>query len=223
LKALATQLTIAEEKERRAIATDLHDQVGYSLSLANMQLNEILEVDSVVERTLLVKDISSILLKALQETRSLIFELSSPTMNEIGLAAAISEWLEEQIAKRHNLKIEFFDATDDNHRKTIDSNLRALLFRNVRELLTNVIKHSQAQNVRVQIISEGNCLKITVEDDGVGFNPDADNTKQKAAEGFGLFSIQERMTDLGGSFDIQSHPGKGCRMTLVSPPIAGKE
>jgi len=222
LKALATQLTIAEEKERRAIATDLHDQVGYSLSLANMQLNEILEVDSVVERTLLVKDISNILLKALQDTRSLIFELSSPTMNEIGLAAAISEWLEEQIVKRHDLKIEFVDATDDNHKKTLDSNVRALLFRNVRELLTNVIKHSRAQNVRVQIISEGSCLKITVEDDGVGFNPDADNTKQKAAEGFGLFSIQERMTDIGGSFDIQSHPGKGCRMTLISPPIAGK-
>jgi PAS domain S-box-containing protein len=222
LKALATQLTIAEEKERRVIATDLHDQVGYSLSLANMQLNEILEADSVVERTLLVKDISNILLKALQDTRSLIFELSSPTMNEIGLAAAISEWLEEQIAKRHDLKIEFIDATDDNHKKTLDSNVRALLFRNVRELLTNVIKHSRAQNVRVQIISEGSCLKITVEDDGVGFNPDADNTKQKAAEGFGLFSIQERMTDIGGSFDIQSHPGKGCRMTLISPPIAGK-
>jgi PAS domain S-box-containing protein len=222
LKALATQLTIAEEKERRVIATDLHDQVGYSLSLANMQLNEILEVDSVVERTLLVKDISNILLKALQDTRSLIFELSSPTMNEIGLAAAISEWLEEQIAKRHDLKIEFIDATDDNHKKTLDSNVRALLFRNVRELLTNVIKHSRAQNVRVQIISEGSCLKITVEDDGVGFNPDADNTKQKAAEGFGLFSIQERMADLGGSFDIQSHPGKGCRMTLISPPIVGK-
>ena len=223
LKALATQLTIAEEKERRAIATDLHDQVGYSLSLANMQLNEILEVDSVLERTLLVKDISNILLKALQDTRSLIFELSSPSMNEIGLAAAISEWLEEQITKRHDLKIEFFDATDDHHKKTLDSNVRALLFRNVRELLTNVIKHSRAQNVRVQIISEGSCLKITVEDDGVGFNPDADNTKQKAAEGFGLFSIQERMADLGGSFDIQSQPGKGCRMTLISPPIAGKK
>ena len=126
------------------------------------------------------------------------------------------------IAKRHDLKIEFNDATDDNHRKTLDSNVRALLFRNVREMLTNVIKHSRAQNVRVQIISEGSCLKITVEDDGVGFNPDADSTKQKQAEGFGLFSIQERMADLGGSFDIQSHPGKGCRMTLISPPIVGK-
>ena len=76
-------------------------------------------------------------------------------MNEIGLAAAISEWLEEQIAKRHNLKIEFVDAIDDNHRKSLDNNVRALLFRNVRELLTNVIKHSRAQNVRVRLISEG--------------------------------------------------------------------
>jgi PAS domain S-box-containing protein len=223
LKALAFQLTIAEEQERRTIAVDLHDHVGQSLALAHIQLDEILEAESVLERTLLVKDISRILLKALQDTRYLISDLSSPSMNQIGLAAAISEWLEEVIAKRRGLKTEFIDDTDDNHRKSLDNNVRALLFRNVRELLTNVIKHSRAQNVRVRLISEGSCLKIIVEDDGVGFNPDADNTKQKQAEGFGLFSIQERMDDLGGTFDIQSHPGKGCRVTLISPPIAGKK
>jgi signal transduction histidine kinase len=223
LKALAFQLTIAEEKERRTIAVDLHDHVGQSLALAHIQLDEILEAESVLERTLLVKDISRILLKAQQDARHLIFELSSPSMNEIGLAAAISEWLEEVIAKRRGLKTEFIDDTDDNHGKSLDGNVRALLFRNVRELLTNVIKHSRAQNVRVRLISEGSCVKIIVEDDGVGFDPDADNTKQKQAEGFGLFSIQERMDDLGGTFDIQSHPGKGCRVTLISPPLAGKE
>jgi len=223
LKALASQLTITEEKERSAIAADLHDHVGQSLALARMQLNGILAADSVLKRTILVKDVSNILLKTLQDTRHLIFELSSPAMNEIGLAAAISEWLEEHITKYHDPKTEFIDDIDDNHRKSLDSNVRALLFRNVRELLTNVIKHSRAHNVRVRLISEGTCIKIIVEDDGVGFDPDAVNTIQKQAESFGLFSIQERMADLGGSFDIQSHPGKGCRVTLISPPIAGKE
>ncbi len=149
LKALASQLTIAEEKERRTIAADLHDHVGHSLALARMQLNGILESDSDLERNILVKDISNIMLQALQDTRSLIFELSSPSMNEIGLGAAISEWLEEQIEKRHGLKTEFSDTIEKEHRKALDDNVRALLFRNVRELLTNVVKHARAKKVSV--------------------------------------------------------------------------
>jgi signal transduction histidine kinase len=221
LKALATQLTLAEEKERRAIAADLHDHVGHSLALARMQLNAILEAKSELERTILVKDISNLLLKALQDTRNLIFDLSSPAMNEIGLAAAISEWLEEQIAKRHGLRTEFIDNIDDKHRKILDKNVRALLFRNVRELLINVVKHARAHNVRVLLTESAEGVKIVVEDDGVGFDAEGSNPKQKQTEGFGLFSIQERMTDLGGSFDIQSQHGKGCRVTLTVPLSEG--
>jgi len=120
LKALASQLTLAEEQERRRISADLHDNVGHSLALARMQLSGILESESALERKILVKDLSNILLKALQDTRSLIFKLSSPSMNEIGLAAAISEWLEEQVEKRHNLKTELIDDICDGHRKNLD-------------------------------------------------------------------------------------------------------
>jgi signal transduction histidine kinase len=217
LKALATQITLAEERQRRAIAADLHDHVGHSLALARVQLNGILEAKSPLEQKILTQDISNILLKALQETRSLIFELSSPTMNERGLSAAISEWMEDQIEKRHGLKTEFSDTIDDAHRKSLDENVRSLMFRNVRELLTNVVKQARANTARVQLTDEANSLKIVVEDDGVGFTYRADNIKHKQTGGFGLFSIQERMADLGGSLDIQSEPGKGCRVILTLP------
>ena len=217
LKALAYQLTIAEEKERRVIAADLHDNVGHSLALARMQMNSILESESKLERTLLVKDISNIMLQALQETRSLMFDLSSPSMNEIGLSAAISEWLDDQIVNRYGLKTEFIDTIEDEHRITLDENVRALLFRNVRELLTNVVKHARAKNVSVQLKEKAHEVHISIEDDGVGFDTDTDYTTKDVVSGFGLFSIQERMTDLGGAVDIQSAPGKGCRVVLRLP------
>jgi PAS domain S-box-containing protein len=223
LKALASQLTLAEERERRAIAADLHDHVGHSLALARMQLESIPETKSELGKNILVKDVSSILLKALQDTRNLISELSSPSMHEIGLRAAVTEYLEEQIAKRHGLKTEFVDNIGDAHRKTLDENVRALLFRNVRELLVNVVKHARASKVRVHLTDVVDDLIITVEDDGVGFNPDGENFKAGPSGGFGLFSIKERMSDLGGTFDIRSEPGQGCRVTLTVPVGKGKE
>jgi PAS domain S-box-containing protein len=221
LKALASQLTVAEEKERRRIATDLHDHVGHSLALARMQMGGILECESEMGRTVLVKDVSNIMKQTLQEVRSLIFDLSSPSMNEIGLGAAISEWMEERMAKRHGLETKFVDKIGDDRRKTMDPNVRALLFRNVRELLTNVVKHARASKVCLCLLEENNAVKIIIEDDGIGFDASKLETKSGQNGGFGLFSIQERMTDLGGALEIKSKPGEGCRMVLVVP-LEGK-
>ncbi|MGB5423048.1 MAG: PAS domain S-box protein, partial [Desulfobacterales bacterium] len=223
LKALAAQLTIAEEKERRRIAADLHDHVGHSLALARMQLNGILESDSDLERTILVKDVSNIMLRALQETRSLIFELSTPSMDDIGLGAAISEWLEEQIEKRHGLKTECSGTIAKKHQKTLDENVQTLLFRSVRELLTNVVKHARANTVAVHLGEHDNDISITIEDDGIGFDRNALKSNHRQKGGFGLFSIQERMTNMGGTFDIQSEPGKGCRVVLTVPVGEGRK
>ena len=179
LKALAFQLTIAEEKERRAIAAGLHDHVGQWLALARMQLNGILETNSEKEKNNLVKDISDILLSALRQTRSLIFDLSSPSLHELGLPAATAEWLEDQIAKRHGLQTEFIDSLGANHKKYLDDDVRTLLFRNVRELLTNVVKHAKANKVCVHLKEETGMVKIIVEDDGIGFDLDVANEKEE--------------------------------------------
>jgi two-component system sensor histidine kinase EvgS len=217
LKTLATRLTFAEERERRSIAADLHDHVGHSLALARLQLNGVLEAQSELERTILVKDISHILLKSLQDTRNLIFELSSPSLNEIGLGAAVSEWLEEHAEKRYGLKTQFIDEIDERLRKTLDDNVRAVLFRNVRELVTNVIKHAKAQKVSIYLKNVDTMLTIIIEDDGAGFDTKSAIEPGEVKSGFGLFSIKERMADLGGSFDIRSEPGKGCRVVLTVP------
>jgi signal transduction histidine kinase len=138
-------------------------------------------------------------------------------MNEIGLSAAISEWLEDHIGKRHYLKTAFIEHIADDRYMTLDADARAMLFRNVRELLANVVKHARADSVRVCLTCDAAGVVIVVEDDGAGFDPADVDMKMREDGGFGLFSIHERMADLGGTFEIQSAPGRGARATLTLP------
>jgi signal transduction histidine kinase len=162
----------------------------------------------------LVKDISGILLKASQDTRSLIHELSPPSMEHLGLGAAISEWLEDYAGRRHGLETEFTDRTGD---VTLDGDLQTILFRSVRELLTNVIKHAKADRVSVLLESSAGGFKIAVKDDGAGFDVRRESRASRRRGTFGLFSIEERMTNLGGSLEIISEPGKGCEVIMFVP------
>jgi signal transduction histidine kinase len=165
----------------------------------------------------MLDDISDTLLKTLEDTQLLMLELSSPAMHEIGLSSAISEWLESQIEKRHSLKTEVIDNLPDNRRKTLTSNVRAILFRNVRELVVNVVKHARANKVSVRIEDRNSSIRIIVEDDGIGFEPRAVTQAGSKIGGFGLFSIEELMADLGGNLKIVSEPGKGCTAILSAP------
>lgn len=223
LKALASQLTVTEETERRRIAADLHDHVGQSLALVRMQIAMASKSVSDDGLTAELDDVSKTLLRTVQDVRHLMFDLSSPTMHELGLRAAISEWLEEQIEKRHGIKTKFFDIIGDRHKIALDENVRAILFRNVRELLTNVVKHAQANQVTVSMEHADDFLRIVVRDDGVGFDDSSGSQTVKPEGGFGLFSTKERMADLGGALEIESQPGKGCTAILSMPLDSGLE
>jgi PAS domain S-box-containing protein len=214
LRALASALTVAEERERHRIASDLHDHIGHSLALARMELDGITDSTPTTEMIGLVKDVSGILLKASQDTRNLIHELRSPSMEHLGLGAAVSEWLEDYAGRRHGLDTEFIDRTEDLR---LDDDLRTILFRSVRELLTNVIKHAKADRVSVLLESSAGGFKIAVKDDGVGFDVRTASRASRRKGGFGLFSIEERMTNLGGSLEIVSEPGKGCEVIMSVP------
>jgi signal transduction histidine kinase len=137
--------------------------------------------------------------------------------------AAISEFLEEQIGKRYRLKTEFIKDIHDSHIEVLDENTRAILFRNVRELLTNVVKHAKAEKVSVRLKAEDTMVTIVVEDDGVGFDPQAVIQPGEEKGGFGLFSVQERMENLGGAFEIVSEPRKGCKVIMTAPLKTGRD
>jgi signal transduction histidine kinase len=220
LKALASKLTMSEERERRRLATELHDHVGQSLAIARLQLASAKRNSSDPSCTLLLEEVSHTLLKAAQETRHLIFDLSSPAVKELGLQAAITDWLNERMPT-HGITAELVDHTDSAGALPLTDDQAALLFRHTRELLTNVIKHAKADRVKVEVTAADHEIHVAVQDNGVGYESNGVSGNGKDKGHFGLFSIRESMADLGGSLEIDTAPGQGCRAVLRMPVRKG--
>ncbi len=214
LKSLAHELTRTEERERRNIAADLHDHVGQSLAAMRMQLQSAQAESNGRKVSAVLDEVSDSLSQVIRDTRDIMSDLSSSTLNESGLSSAIAEWLEEKIGTRYSLETCF---DDDGQSKPLDEDTNAILFRSVRELLMNVIKHAKAGRVTVSIQRVRDTIKITIEDDGVGMDTKAAHGHSNDESGFGLFSIEERMKDLGGSLTLESSPGHGVRAILTIP------
>ncbi len=143
-----------------------------------------------------------------------MLDLTSPALNELGLAAALSGWLKQQVGERHGLQTVFDESSGD---LPLAEDTRAILFRNARELLTNAVKHAAAQKVTVTMVSSSGALRIRIQDDGIGFDPRAASRRPGGPRTFGLFSVHERMADMGGSLEIVSKPGEGTTATLIAP------
>lgn len=218
LRALASELTLTEERERRNIALDLHDQVGQSLAVMRMQLAMAQNESGSRKVVAILDEVSGALRAAIQDTRHVITDLNSPLIIELGLAAALSEWLTERIGKRYGLETQFID---DGDPKPLNEDTGAILFRSIRELLTNVVKHANAKRVSVSLQRRGSTIQIVVEDDGVGLTDGKHPKKDSTESGFGLFSIEERMSDLNGSLEIESHAGQGFKAILTAPLKSG--
>ncbi len=214
LKRLAAQLTLAEERERRRIAGELHDQVNQSLALAKIKLDSLHAAATSPPLAQALEDISGSIEKAIQNTRSLTFDLSYPILYELGFEAAVAEWLNEQVRDKHSIATEF---KDDGQPKPLDDDVRVLLFRNVRELLINVIKYANADKVRVSIRRTDDSIQVIVEDNGSGFDPTEVKSMAVTRSEFGLLSIRERLEEMGGCFEIESKPGAGCKATMTAP------
>lgn len=215
LKDLTKDLTIAEEKVRRQIAMDLHDNVGQMLASAHMQLSQVSQTDDPDKLSNNVEFISTTLSDAIQATREAIINLSPPQLNELGLSAAVHDYMKEQIEAKHNIITKFSGEEMDG---VFDENTRLLLFRSIRELMINVVKHAQATHLDVDFIENNGNLEITVSDDGVGFlyNPDLLRLKSNR---YGLFSIQERIADLGGTMVVKSEFDIGTTIILTVPVV----
>lgn len=214
LKALASKLTIAEEAERSCIAAELHDHVGQILAFSHIQIGRAQRLAKEEKLQGILEEISGQLLESIGYTKELVFDLSSPLLHELGLTTAIADWLEEHVSRKNGITTELIGSYQELF---LSKELRSILFRNVRELLTNVIKHAQASNVIVSLESNSSELNITVHDDGVGFQADAERPVAFTHPGFGLFSIRERLDDFGGSLTVVSSPGKGCKVRMTIP------
>ena len=214
LKALASQLTLAQENERRHIAIQLHDHIGQTLAFSRIQVARAKKYAAEGKLATILDEISQSLLTTIQDTKGLIFDLSPPLLNEIGLASAISNWLEDQVGKKNSIRVNFVYSGNE---LSLKNDIRSLLFRNVRELLFNIIKHAQATEVIVSLVNNEKELVIIVQDDGIGFEYDDKTNLVGIDSGFGLFSVKQQIEGLGGELEIVSKPGKGCKAILTVP------
>jgi signal transduction histidine kinase len=213
LRSLATELSRVEERERRHIASDLHDRIGQSLAMSKIRLGALRQMAAPTNLTQPIEELQTLIHQAIKDTRSLMFELSPPVLYELGFEASVAS-LTEQLHQQHDIPIHF---EDDGRPKPLGADLRFLLFKAVHELLLNVIKHSQARNARVVIERDGAQLQTVVEDDGVGFHPAEVGLRVSQTGGFGLFSIRERLSYHGGELQIESSPGHGTQVLLKAP------
>jgi PAS domain S-box-containing protein len=212
LASLTEELLLAEERERHRIALVLHDSIGQSLAFSKRELGVLQKKspESVRQGLEYVKEQIDL---AVRQTRDLTFELSPTTLHTFGLEAAVEE-LVEQLAAHENLRYHFETTEDD---KPLTEQIRTLLYRATRELLLNIVKHANARNVSICIDRQNKNVRMVIEDDGKGFDVSQLQRTARQQEGFGLFSIRERLTYVGGKFTIESQPGRGTKVTLVAP------
>lgn len=211
LRSVASELSLTEEQERRRLATDLHDHVGQILALAQIKLGAIRESASSSHLVEPMDEVRRLIEQTIQYTRSLSFELSPPVLYDLGFEAAV-EWLAELIQKQHGIMVK---VQTDRSPKSMNDEIRVILFQTMRELLANVAQHANAKNIRIFIAREDATLEVKIEDDGLGMGISVDAAH--GPFGFGFFSIRERLKYLGGHLDVVSEPGWGTRVTLQVP------
>jgi signal transduction histidine kinase len=213
LRSLASALALTEERERHRIAIEVHDHIAQKLAFAKIKLGTLRASTSSTSLAGTTDEIMELVNEIIQDIRSLISQLSSPILYELGFVPAV-EWLAQETRKRHGILVEF---ADDGQPKPLSDDVCVLLFQAVRELLVNVAKHAQARSAKVSITRDGTHIEVDVEDDGVGFDtgklaPSVDENGR-----FGLFSIRARLDPLGGHIEVESEPGHGTRVTLMAP------
>lgn len=215
LRSLATELGLAEQRERKRIATELHDHLQQMLVFCKLKLGQgkplAARIPSCAE---VLKQVDDVLTEALTYSRTLVAELCPPVLQEFGLVAAL-KWLGEQMTQRQ-LRV---SVQVDRDYIAVPEEQAVLIFQSVRELLMNVVKHARARDAVVHVMTTDGHLRIEVRDSGAGFDAAVIQSHDGRAQPlkFGLFSIRERMKAFGGRLDVMTAPEEGTTAILVLP------
>lgn len=207
LKDLSKRLVEAEERERRAISRELHDEVGQSLSALLIDVGNLTEMsaeDSTFRQGL--QKIKGLAENCVNEVRNMALLLRPSMLDDLGLVAAL-DWQAREVSKRTGMLV---DTLDENVSENLPEEYKTCVYRIVQEALNNCSKHAYAKNVRVVVRQEPNHLRVNIEDDGKGF--DASRVR-----GLGLVGMNERVGQLGGVLKVESDPARGTRLQVDLP------
>ncbi len=212
LQGLITKFSLAEEKVRRAIATEIHDGLGYTLIDI---MNGLKAIDSSLVTPRDRERMAVVLEKMrtmMDHTRKLTFQISSPVLYEVGLGAALKKLGEDMILP-HGIVYLYKGKLSD---QGISDEVTILLYQIVRELFVNIVKHAKASRVSATLRRKENSVTVVVDDDGVGMTLEQRGGLGSSC-GFGLFSIRERLSYIGGCLQVYSEPGRGCSVVVNAP------
>src|SRR6266851_112185 len=206
LKELSARLLEAQEQERRSISRELHDEVGQSLSALLVGLTNLTASAPPGMREDLQRQVLA--LRSLAETsmaavRNMALLLRPSMLDDLGLVAAL-QWQARETSRRTGLVVNVAanDVSED-----LPEGHKTCVYRVVQEALHNISRHAGAHSVLIEVRDEPHQLHLTVQDDGRGFRPQQER-------GLGMLGMQERVTHLGGSFQVQSEPGHGTKLEV---------
>jgi signal transduction histidine kinase len=208
LQELSARLVSAQEEERRTISRELHDEVGQSLSALLMEAgNAAARVPAeFVEVRRHVESIKKLAEASVNVIRNMTLLLRPSMLDDFGLVPAL-EWQAREVSKRTGLRVH---VSAEESSAELPDQLRTCIYRVVQEALHNCARHAQARSVKVMVRQEAHRILLSVEDDGHGF--DAGRVR-----GLGLVGMEERVTHLGGAFEVQSRPGAGTKVEVELP------
>ena len=209
LKDLSARLVEAQENERRAISRELHDEVGQTLSALMVGLSNLsacLPASASEELKSGVEAIRHLAGNSVKVVRNMSLLLRPSMLDDLGLLPAV-EWQAREVSRHTGMRVavtadEALDQLPDTHKTCI--------FRLVQEALQNCSRHSQARTVRITVGCDSQWVRLSVQDDGTGFNV----AREK---GLGLLGMEERVTGLGGEFKVRSEPGYGTLLAVGLP------
>ena len=215
LRRLSAQLAMTEERERRNLAQDLHDNLGQLLAVMKIKLTSI----SAGELQPLIDQMVALVAQADQAARNITQQLSPPVLYTLGLVPAL-QWLAEDIERVYGIMVH---VDHDDCRRHLVHEVQAVLYRAARELLINVAKHAGVRDASLSCLCSGNRLMLVVSDAGCGFEPADHLGAWPGYHSFGLRSIYERIANIGGEMEVDSSPGNGTTITLSVPHSIGEK
>lgn len=205
---LAETIVRVQEQERTYLSHELHDNVIQIMISARLHLDG-LRPKTDDERAMKSRA-SALILSAIEESRRLSRKLAASQLKSSGLLTAIAQLLND-LRNTGRFNIKFNSSLEIDAEYHLSEEKKIALYRIVQEELSNIVRHSRARNIRVNVMQNNSGVILYTFDDGVGFD------LQKASMGMGLTSIQTRTYSFKGMVDIVTSPGKGCSVTVLMP------
>jgi len=208
LKDLSARLVEMQEKERRALSRELHDEVGQSLSAVLMEIGNLNAVMPPGNSELRghVDSIKKLAENSVRVVRNMALLLRPSMLDDLGLVPAL-QWQAREVSRRTGMEI---DLSADTVADDLPEDHKTCIYRVVQEALHNCAQHSGARNVRLNVVQHEDHIELSVTDDGKGFD-------SESVRGMGLLGMEERITHLGGTFQVNSKPGQGVLLHIDLP------